>query len=192
MLMLLTSDGTLDVTKAIALLGLLLSIASLTLGLFNSYIAWQNRKLALKQDARKVPTLTCYLSHGFQKTSETGRAFSLLVQVRNPSDSNNAVANAELVVRYLTRERVLMTLKLPANRDRAGNFVRGQDDMLLLPAKVPAHEVISGWLQFLTPVDLLAGVAIDGYELELTDTHEAKTTITPNLMQEYRDEIGLA
>jgi|GEM_PF-1092292 len=192
MLMFPTSDGTLDVTKAIAILGLLLSIASLTLGLFNSYIAWQNRRLALKQDARKVPTLTCYLSHGFQTTNETGRAFSLLVQVRNPSDSNNAVANAELVVRYLTRERVLMTLKLPANRDGAGNFVRGQDDTLLLPAKVPAHEVISGWLHFVAPVDLLSEMAIDGYELEFTDTHEAKTTITPNLMQEYRDEVGSA
>lgn len=186
------SIGTIDVTKAIAILGLLLSIASLTLGLFNAYIAWQNRKLALKQDARKVPALTCYLSHGFQKTNETGRAFSVLVQVRNPSDSNNAVSNAELVVRYLTRERVLMTLKLSANRDGAGNFLRGQDDTLLLPAKVPAHEVISGWLHFLAPVDLLTGMAIDGYELEITDTHEAKTTITPNLMQEYRDEVGSA
>ncbi len=46
------SIGTIDVTKAIAILGLLLSIASLTLGVFNAYIAWQNRKLALKQDAR--------------------------------------------------------------------------------------------------------------------------------------------
>ncbi len=85
-----------------------------------------------------------------------------------------------------------MTLKLSANRDGAGNFLRGQDDTLLLPAKVPAHEVISGWLHFLAPVDLLTGMAIDGYELEITDTREAKTTITPNLMQEYRDEVGPA
>ncbi|RSC11989.1 hypothetical protein EFR00_07125 [Rhizobium sophoriradicis] len=174
------------------MLGLLLSIASLALGLFNAYITWQNRRLALKQDARKVPALTCYLSHGFQKTDGSGRAFSLLVQVRNPSDTNNAIANAELAVRYLTKERVLMTLKLPANRDAAGSFVRGQDDMLSLPVKVPAHEVVSGWLHFRAPVDLLSGMAIDGYELEITDTHEAKTTIAPNLMQEYRDEVGSA
>ncbi|MDX0647480.1 hypothetical protein GOD00_23240 [Sinorhizobium medicae] len=181
-----------DLTKTVATLGLLLSIASLTLGLFNAYVAWQNRKLALKQDARKLPALTCYLSHGFQKTNESGRAFSLLVQIRNPSDSNNAVANAELVVRYLTKERVLMTLKLPANREGTGSFVRGQGDVLSLPVKVPAHEVVSGWLHFVAPVELVSGMTIDGYELEITDTHEAKTTIAPNLMQEYRDEVGSA
>ncbi|WP_092751139.1 hypothetical protein [Rhizobium aethiopicum] len=182
--------GTLDFTKAIAVLSLFISIASLSLGLVNAYIAWQNRNLALRQDARKRPALTCYLSHGFHKTDESGRAFSLLVQVRNPSDSNNAVADAELVIRYLTSERVLMTLKLPATRDGAGGFVRGQVDVLSLPAKVPAHEIVSGWLHFLAPEDLLLGRVIDGYDLEITDTHEAKTIIKANLMQEYRDEVS--
>jgi len=186
------SLGVVDFTRIIAVLGLILSIASLSLGLFNAYIAWQNRKLALKQDARKVTKLTCYLNHGFQKTDATGRAFSLLVQVRNPSDSNNAIASAELIVRYLTKDRLLMTLKLPLNRDDKAGFVRGQDETLSLPVKVPAHEVVSGWLHFKASVNLLSGMTIDGYELEITDTHDAKTTITPNLMQEYQDEVGLA
>ncbi|SCB59112.1 hypothetical protein GA0061105_106158 [Rhizobium aethiopicum] len=83
-----------------------------------------------------------------------------------------------------------MTLKLPATRDGAGGFVRGQVDVLSLPAKVPAHEIVSGWLHFLAPEDLLLGRVIDGYDLEITDTHEAKTIIKANLMQEYRDEVS--
>jgi hypothetical protein len=178
-----------DFTKTIAIGSLCISIASLLLSAINSYFTWQNRKLALRQEQRKAPALACSLIHGFQKSDGSGRAFSVHVLVRNPSDSNNAIANAELVVQYLTTDRMLMTVKLETDERATKKFLRGQGDPIMIPAKIPAHETISGWLHFFAPEELLKGISIDSYSLVLTDTHEEKTSVAPNLMQEYRDEV---
>ncbi len=181
--------GSLDFTKTIAIVSLFVSIAGFSITLINSYFTWQNRKLALKQEERKMPSLGCSLIHGLQKTGETGRSFSIHVMIRNPSDINNAVANAELVVEYLTEKRILMTVKLQSVREMPDEFVRGQGDSIKIPARIGSHEAISGWLHFFAPNELLKGLAIESYSLVLTDTHDEKTAISPNLMQEYRDEV---
>lgn len=176
----------------IAIISIILSLLSLGISAFNGYVAWKNRKLALLQDARKNPVLQCYLRVSFQKSDAQGRSFNLLVQVSNTSDTNNSIADAVLAVRYLTVDRVVMTVKLPAASNVEAGFVHGQGELLKLPQKLPAHEVVTGWLYFRAPKDLLAGMIIDSFELEIADTHGGKTSVTPNLMQEYRDEVSQA
>lgn len=180
---------SLDFTKTIAIVSLCVSIAGFSVTLLNSYFTWQNRKLALRQEQRKVPSLVCSLIHGFQKTGEIGRSFSIHVLIRNPSDINNAVANAELLIEYLTERGILMTVKLQSVREMPDEFVRGQSDSVTIPAKIGSHEAISGWLHFFAPDELLKGRSIESYSLVLTDTHDQRTDISTNLIQEYRDEV---
>lgn len=172
-----------DLTKAIA-------IAGLCIALISSYFTWQNRRLAVEQEKRRAPHLLPSLVHGFFKNDESdgGRVYAFLLTVRNPSDSNNAISEADLAITYLTQDRVQLTVKLRANESKAVNFVKGQGEALTVPVSIPAHNTVSGWLHFHMPAPMLVGMEIEAYRLILTDTHRETTDVAPILVQEYRDE----
>jgi hypothetical protein len=172
-----------DFTKTVAVAGFCISI-------FNLYFAWQSRRLAHEQERRRLPRLVVSLINGyFQDNRDAGgRAYAFQVIVTNPSDSNNAIAEADLSITYLTTDRTQMTVKVRANQSLALIFVKGQDKTLALPASISAHSAISGWLRFHVPAALLKGISIESYRLIFIDPHREETSVAPILVQEYRDE----
>jgi hypothetical protein len=172
-----------DFTRTVAVAGFCISI-------FNLYFTWQSRRLAREQERRRLPRLVPSLVNGyFQDDKDAGaRAYAFHVTVTNPTDSNNAIAEADLAITYLTAERTQMTVKLRANGSPALNFVKGQDTTLAVPASISAHNAVSGWLRFQVPAALLAGVTIESYRLIFTDPHREEASVAPILIQEYRDE----
>jgi hypothetical protein len=172
-----------DFTRTVAIAGFCISV-------FNLYFTWQSRKLAREQEHRRLPRLVSSLINGyFQKDKEAGgRVYAFLVTVTNPTDSNNAIAKADLAITCLTADRTQMTVKIRTNGSSALNFVKGQDAALAVPASISAHNAISGWLRFHVPAALLEGVAIESYRLVFTDPHGEETSVAPILVQEYRDE----
>lgn len=172
-----------DFTRTVAVAGFCISI-------FNLYFAWQSRRLAREQERRKLPRLVPSLINGyFQDNKDVGgRAYAFHVNVTNPTDSNNAIAEADLAITYLTPERTQMTVKLRANELPAMNFVKGQDATLAVPVSISAHSAVAGWLQFQVPASLLAGVTIESYRLIIIDPHRKEASIAPILIREYRDE----
>ena len=175
--------GWFDFTKTVALAGFCISI-------FNLYFAWQSCRLAREQERRRLPRLVPSLINGyFQDNKDVGgRAYAFHVTVTNPMDSNNAIAEADLAVTYLTPERTQMTVKLRANGSPALNFVKGQDTTLAVPVSISAHSAVSGWLRSQVPASLLADVTIESYRSILTDPHREEASVAPILIQEYRDE----
>jgi hypothetical protein len=175
--------GWFDLTKALAAAGFCISLVSL-------YFTWQNRRLTLAQEKRRLPRLIPTLVHGYYQDGKdnSGRVYAFRITVTNPTDSNNAIATAELSITYQTADRVQMTMKLRANERAAKSFVNDQDDALAVPAAVSAHNAISGWLRFHVPAAMLANRDIESYRLTLTDPHGETADIIPILVQEYRDE----
>jgi hypothetical protein len=171
-----------DLTRALAVAGTCISLVSL-------YFTWQNRKLALAQEKRRLPRLAPTLVNGyFQDGTDAGRVYAFLVTIVNPTDTNNAVAEAELSITYLTTDRVQMTMKLLPTKP-AKTFVKGYNDTLVVPLAVPAHNAVSGILHFQLPKEMLVGRTIDSYQLALTDAQGEVESVVPILVQEYRDEV---
>tara|TARA_R110002020_G_scaffold58354_2_gene159929 strand:+ start:854 stop:1402 length:549 start_codon:yes stop_codon:yes gene_type:complete len=172
-----------DLTRTIAVAGFCISIVNL-------YFTWQGRKLANEQEKRRLPRLVPSLVNGYFQDAKdgSGRVYAFLITVTNPTDSNNAVAEVDLSITYLTTDRVQMTMKVRANERLAPSFVKGQDETLAVPASISAHNAISGWLRFHTPGPMLLDRDIESYRLILTDTHRENVSVAPILVQEYRDE----
>jgi hypothetical protein len=181
--MLLSIIGWFGLTKALAVAGFCISLVSL-------YFTWQNRRLTLAQENRRLPRLIPTLVHGYYQDGKdsSGRVYAFRITITNPTDSNNAIATAELSITYLTADRVQMTMKLRANEPASKSFVKDQENALAVPAAVSAHNAVSGWLQFHVPAAMLAKRDIESYRLTLTDPHGETTNVVPILVQEYRDE----
>jgi hypothetical protein len=176
--------GWFDFTRTVALAGFCISV-------FNLCFAWQSRRLAREQERRRLPRLVPSLINGYFQDNKNvgGRAYAFHVTVTNPTDSNNAIAEADLAITYLTPERTQMTVKLRANGGLpALNFVKDQDTTLAVPVSISAHSAVSGWLRFQVPASLLADVTIESYKLIFTDPHREEASVAPILIQEYRDE----
>jgi hypothetical protein len=175
--------GWFDFAKTVAIAGFCISLVSL-------YFTWQNRRLTLAQDKRRLPRLIPTLVHGYYQdgSSDRGRFYAFRITVANPTDNNNAIVATELSITYLTADRVQMTMKLKANEPAAKSFVRDQESALTIPTTIPAHNAVSGWLRFHVPPAMLANRNIEAYRLTFTDPHGETANVAPILVQEYRDE----
>ena len=175
--------GWFDLTKTLAVAAFCTSLVSL-------YFTWLNRRLALTQEMRRLPRLIPSLVHGYYQDSQDnrGRVYAFHVTVTNPTDSNNAIAAAELSITYLTTDRVQMTMKLRANEAAAKSFMKDQQQALAIPTAILAHNAVSGWLRFHVPTAMLANRDIEAYRLTFTDPHGELANVDPILVQEYRDE----
>lgn len=172
-----------DLTKTLSVAGFCVAVVSL-------YFTWQNRRLVLAQEERRFPCLLPTLVHGYYRDGEAsrGRIYAFRLTVANPTDSNNAIATAELSITYLTLDRLQMTMKLQANEPAAKSFMKDQEEVLAIPSAISAHNAVSGWLRFHVPTAMLTNRDIEGYRLTLTDPHGEMASIVPLLVQEYRDE----
>ena len=174
----------LDLTKAIAITALMLSIV-------NTYLAWRRGRLADEQEKRKTLGLNITLIHSFYKNDEmTGDQFyAFQLTVRNPSDSSNAISEADLAITYLTKDRIQMIAKIRANENNSYSFVHGNYNLLNIPKSISAHDTISGWIQFHIPEVMLSGNEIESLQVTLRDTHGDTTSIEPIVVPEYCDEV---
>ncbi|WP_157019466.1 hypothetical protein [Mesorhizobium xinjiangense] len=167
-----------DLTRGIAVAGLLLAV-------FNTL---HNYRRDRRQELRRHPRLLPSLVNGFYRSDEAsqGRIYALHVTVRNPSDTNNSISEAELTIRYKNAEHADITVRIPANSQKVEQLVATKDDILRIPIQIQAHNTVSGWLYFFVSFALIEGVLIEGYDLILVDTHGDVSRVAPNVMQEFR------
>ena len=135
--------------------------------------------------------LNVTLIHSFFKNDDVtdDQFYAFQLTVRNPSDSNNTISEADLAITYLTKDRIQMTTKIRANVQETFSFVHGNYNLLNVPESIPAHDTISGWLQFHIPEVILSGNEIESLQLILRDTHGDTTSIEPIVVPEYCDEV---
>lgn len=98
----------------------MMAIAAFVVSVISLYFSWHNKRLMAQQEERRQPLLKLSVKRGYQKTAggQGSRTYAFLISIANPTDTDNAISDAELVITYL-RARVEHTLKLPANDCRA-------------------------------------------------------------------------
>lgn len=152
------------------------AVIALVLSIFSIHYARASLSLAKEQDRRRLPKLTSGFLQGYYTADRTGnRVYRIEISVSNPSDSDNALARAELRLTYRLQDGTEMTARLSQ---------AGSDGQLRLPMRIAAHEAVAGWCHFQVPPAIVAGNMIDQYVVELTDTHDQITSVTPLILSE--------
>ena len=169
---------------------MIIASVALTLSVINTYFSWRRRLLETDQERRRKLRLEVSLVHCFYKVDpdSDGRLYAFQLTVRNPSDTSNAISEADLAITYITKECNQMTARIRVNEPNTSCFVHGDIKIILIPTPILAHDTISGWLQFRVPVTILKETKIDSYRIMLRDTAGNLTHVDPILIQEYRDE----
>ena len=172
-----------DLAKALAAASFCIAATSL-------YFTWQNRRLVLAQERRRLPRLKPALIDGYYRELKDGRGrtYAFRVTVTNPTDSNNAIAAADLSITYSTVDRVQMTMKLRANEPATKSLGKDAEEALTVPAAIPAHGAASGWLRFHVPAAMLVKRDIDAYRLTFADSQDEISDVVPILVREERNE----
>ncbi|WP_447753318.1 hypothetical protein [Sphingopyxis fribergensis] len=171
----MNGGGSFLMDQAIAIAALLLSFVSLI-------FSWRQHLLSHAQDRRRKPLLIGEYLEGFFKTDEVSRARTchFKLAVRNPSDSDNALARLELAVHYQLEDGTKIVARVAASEAA----VEGR---LAIPQRVGAHETIAGWSQFDLGAAVASGRQIDSYRIEITDSHSQLAAVAPILLSERAD-----
>lgn len=172
-----------DIATAVAAwLALILSILSL-------FVSWRAQRLTERQEERRRPVLVPYLLDGYVRLNKepAARVYAFLLSVSNPADSDNAVAGMDLHLLYTTQASIQMTVKVRADATLGSSFCDGSAPPLTVPARIDAHQTISGWAYFRIQEAILNGAVIDGYSVVLIDSHGGRATVEPIMVREYGD-----
>lgn len=158
------------------------AIIAILLSAFSLYYARASLALAQEQDRRREPKLVPELLRGDYTTDPgTGsRTYHIQLSVRNPSDSDNALARVEFRLTYLVNSDAEMTVRFQPSEGDSGEH-------LAIPLRIAAHETVAGWCHFHVAAKTISGNTIEKYEVELSDTHGQMISVALFLLSERRD-----
>lgn len=175
--------GWSNLTTLIAIVGLLLS-------LFNTF---QNFQKERRQEERRQPRIiTSFINGYFQNHSgEEGRIYALQLKLKNPSDTNNSVSEAELAISYKREGQPLTRVRFRANRNEDRKFASTECAPMHLPVSIQGHSTISGWFYFFIPDYVSQDSFIDSYEVVIEDTHGKVTELSVGLVVEKTGDVDI-
>jgi hypothetical protein len=145
-----------------------------------------------RQEQRQKPLLIPYLQDGLvQRSSDhSSRIFAFLLSVSNRSDFNNAIADVEMRLTYAPSSGVQLTVKLVANAECGEAFAELAPRALSIPARLDAHQTLSGWCFFRVEEAVLEGSKwIEKHVVTLVDSHGIEASIEPIIVREYGSEV---
>ena len=173
-----------DWALGIALIALALSVA-------NTYFSWRHHRLEINRASLSRQLLKPSLIHSqYRVDRETGdRLYAFRLIIRNPSDSRNAVSEADLAITYVTNSQQEVTTTVGASAGESLSPFHCEVPILAVPKSIPAHDTISGWLQFRVRALVLQNAQVESYRLQLCDTSGKTVNLEPILVQEFRDEV---
>lgn len=166
-----------------------MAVAAFIVSIGSFRVSSRALRLSEQQEQRKQPRLVPRLldSH-FENSPEGGRVYSFSLSVANPTDSDNAIAQIEMHLRYLIEDAASMTVKLPLSVGICDPTEVG-GCRLTTPSRVTAHDTISGWCDFVVKHGILRGRPIDGYQIVLTDSHQAETSVDALVVNKKRHAV---
>jgi len=160
-----------------------------------SFFSFRNSARALAitehQEQRRSPRLQIYFVNGYRRLLSKRQLFGFLVSVSNPTDINNSVARAELQITCLLRDGAETFLRIQHNTEVAEGLENQKNDaahVFSLPARIDAHQTLSGWLLFVLDSDTIGDGTVDGHRLILEDTHGLSTETDPITVRAWTNE----
>lgn len=172
--------------------GLAVGLIALIVSFCSFLVSLKAFRLSQKQDARRKPVLVPSILNGYLEFSETekSRVYAFLLSISNPSDSDNALAKAELHITYKTPAQALVTAQIPSSPTRGEAYAELLDfSVLPTPTRLDAHQTLTGWIIFRVAEAILAGAVVEGYTIALFDSHQTQTNVEPIMVQEYVRDV---
>jgi hypothetical protein len=172
--------------------GLAIALIALTVSFCSFLVSLKAFRLSQKQEARKKPILVPSILNSYVQylEIEKARVYAFLLSISNPSDSNNALAKAELHITYETSAQALVTAQIPSSLTIGEAYAELQDFSLLsMPTRLDAHQTLTGWIVFRVVEEILSDAIVDGYKVALFDSHQTQTDVEPIMIQEYVREV---
>lgn len=169
----------------IAVMSVVIAGIALVLSVLSTRTARRSLRIAERQEARREPRLDLYLHESlvFQRPNPVTRALGFHIQVANPTDSDNSISDAELLILYTIDASVMTVRVRPYSQADPTDSSSSRKSLLRLPSRIPAHDAVSGWLVFHVPDALTSGHRIDRYELSVREVHgqsvSLQTTVIP-------------
>lgn len=165
------------------------AIAALLVSLRSLRVSSRALRLSEQQERRKEPRLVPRLLDSYSENlAEGDRVYSFSLSVGNPTDSDNAIAQIEMHLRYRVDDFASITVKLSPSVHTCppASSIRPR---LIAPSRIAAHDTISGWCDFIVNLGIVGGHMIDGYQIVLTDSHQGETAVEPLVVSEKRHAV---
>jgi len=176
-----------------------IAVLSLTVAIASAVVSWlsfrsSRRALAIseRQEKRHEPSLGIYYAHGYRQVVPQRQLFGFFVSVSNPTDIDNSIVRAEIQITCLLQGGAKTILKLehnPAVGQGTGTHGAGTAHVFSLPARIDAHQTLSGWLLYAVDNEVIREGTIDSHRLILEDTHGLSTSTDPIMARAWTDEI---
>jgi len=170
------------------------AIASAVAAVVSAVFAWQSAKSAARsldvlarQEGRHYQKLVLYIADGYSQSRAGLRFIAFLTSVSNASDSDNAIATAELRLDYTHSSGACLAVKIPLAAQGA-EFPEPGLNRLTPPVRIDAHQTVAGWLLFEFKDAVIGDGRIDSYCILLTDSHGSVTTSEHSIVRELADE----
>jgi hypothetical protein len=174
----------------ISALALLVSICSAVISWRSARNAARALAISQRQEERRQPQLGIHLFNGYRRLVPKRQLFGFLVSVSNPTDIDNSIVRAELQVTYLLEGDAKAVCRIQHNptlrEDTVDNAL--PPNVFALPARIDAHQTVSGWLLFSLDNDVFRKATIDAHSLILEDTHGVSTNTDSIMVREWSDE----
>lgn len=169
-------------SAAVAALSLLVTIL---FGLYNRGVAKAALEISRRQEARRGSRLDLYVNEtaSWRSAGTPDRLLGVNVQVANPTDRETSVTRAELHLTYSVEGR-LTAVKVPSNSEPPPELRPTRVEPLALPLRLAANEATSGWFLFLVPGGVVAGRAVDRYDIVLRDLHDIEQSLQVTVFRE--------
>jgi hypothetical protein len=164
---------------------------ALLLSVFNVFTSRRALRISEQQEARRKPSVVAYLQDGYVAVGikTHSRVYAILISLSNRSDSNNAIAQAMLLLTYIKSSGTQLTLKVGAEGEPPSMFIDKSANHLRLPIRIDAHQTVSGWCFFAVDNAILEDAHIDRTQMMFVDTYGNETTVEPLIIREYRNNV---
>jgi hypothetical protein len=164
---------------------------ALVLSVLNFFTSRRALRISEQQEVRRRPSVVAYLQDGYVSVGvkPDSRVYAIFVSLSNRSDSNNAIAQAILLLTYIKTDGPELTLKVGTEDEIPSAFTEKSINHLRVPIRIDAHQTVSGWCFFAVNDAILEGSHIHRTRVAFIDTHGNDTTVEPLIIREYRDNV---
>lgn len=157
----------------------------------NVHRSGRRLRIMERQEQRQRPVLRLYLQDCHLIKNGEDRAYTFLLSVSNPADSDNALARLDLRIQYRNESNLLSTTDVPCVSTSDQTLTKNYVSALVIPANIGAHQTIAGRVFFRFKRALLEKCNVEKYFIIATDSHGLRTNIETALVRELTDETEI-
>jgi hypothetical protein len=164
---------------------------ALLLSVLNFFASRKALRISEQQEARRKPSVVAYLQEGYIAVGVKpgSRVYAILTSLSNRSDSNNAIAQATLLLTYVKYSGTRLTLKVSAEGELPSAFADKSANHIRVPIRIDAHQTVSGWCFFAVDDAILEDSHIDRTQVAFVDSHGNESTVEPLIIREYGNNV---